>query len=213
MTILGWFFENKIDVKLKSMFSQMAALTVSCADELRRFFDDIENSETIMQRIAEQEHQGDDLTQKVHQLLDRTFIISWLDKEDATHLADHLDSFLDASRGMARHVRIYDLTEVRPRAKEITESICEIADGVQALMTAFIKKDFASVTKHHDAISQLERKVDDLRDLAIRQLWQETDNDCRQFIAWRDVFEGLEKVADRGHHIAQIILSLARKSQ
>ncbi|MBI4832559.1 MAG: DUF47 family protein [Candidatus Lindowbacteria bacterium] len=213
MPLFSGIFKNKADVSLQKLFTEQAANIIGCAQELERFFDNLANSEQIMQYIVECEHHGDELTMQLHEVLDRAFITSWLDKSDATDLADNLDSFLDAIRGVARCARLYGVVEGRKEASELTDIVVAVAQLVESSIHALKAKDYSKVVENHERISQLERKADDLRDTTIKSLWQETVKDPRSFVSWKEIIEGLEKITDRGHHISQVIVSIIRKSQ
>ena len=217
MGFFGQFFKNQIDVKLQDLFGQQATTIVSGAEQLQQFFNDLRQGESTMQRIVELEHQGDQLTQQIHTVLDRAFITSWLDKSDATHLANQLDNFLDAMRAVARCTRLYSLALVPAEAVEFTQIILQLSLLVKQLVVDLRQKDFSAVNDHHRQISLLEQKGDDLRDRAINRLcqeqhWESPPLSLIDFFLWKEIIEGLEKVTDRGHHIAQIILSISRKA-
>jgi predicted phosphate transport protein (TIGR00153 family) len=213
MPLFGGFFQSKADTNLQALFTSQGANIVECARELERFFADLRNSEPIMQHIVECEHEGDHITRQVHEALDRAFITSWLDKSDATELADHLDSFLDAIRSVARSVRLYDLLDGRKETAEFTAITVAVANLVEAMIHDLGVKDYSKIAEHHQKVTNLEKQADDLRDITIKRLWQETSADPRSFIAWKEIIEGLEKISDRGHHISQVILSICRKAQ
>ncbi|MBI5115374.1 DUF47 family protein [Candidatus Poribacteria bacterium] len=213
MPLFSGLFKNKADVSLQRLFTNQATNIIECARELERFFGNLENGEQIMQYIVECEHHGDDLTRELHEVLDRAFITSWLDKSDATDLANNLDSFLDSIRGVARCARLYGVVEGRKEASQLTDIVVAVAQLVEASVQHLIAKDYSKVVENHERIAQMERKADDLRDMGIKSLWQETEKDPRSFISWKEIIEGLEKIADRGHHISQVIVSIIRKSQ
>jgi predicted phosphate transport protein (TIGR00153 family) len=213
MPIFGGFFSNKADTALQSLFSDQTANIVQCAQNLERFFADLKAAEQIMQHIVECEHEGDHITRQVHEVLDRAFLTSWLDKSDATDLADNLDNFLDGMRAVARSVRLYGVLEVRREVAKFTAIVVSIAKLVEEMLRHLKCKDYANVAEHYQTVSRLEQEADDLRDIAIKDLWKETVADPRSFIAWKEIIEGLEKISDRGHHISQTILSICRKCQ
>ncbi len=212
MPLFGGLLTSKADARMRELFTEQAANLVKCAEELRNFFENLHNGEQFMQRIVEHEHKGDDLTYELYEVLDHALITSWLDKYDAINLADHLDSFLDAIRGVARSARLFGIVECRSQAGEFTAIIVEVARLVESLVADLKEKEFSRIVTHHENVSDLERKADDLRDIALRRLWEDTTDNPRLFIAWKEIIEGLEKITDRGNHISQIILSTARKS-
>ncbi len=186
---------------------------VHCAQNLERFFADLKNAEQLMQHIVECEHEGDHITRQVHEVLDHAFLTSWLDKSDATDLADKLDSFLDGMRAVARSIRLYGILEGRREVTRFTEIAVSVAKMVKEMIGHLEHKDHSRVVEHYQTVSGLEQEADDLRDIAVKELWKETADDPRSFIAWKEIIEGLEKITDRGHHISQSILSISRKSQ
>ena len=64
--------------------------------------------------------------------------------------------------------------------------------------------------KQSIALKDLEEEADRLLYYALRQLFL-TEKDWKSVIAWRDVFENLERITDYCEDVINIINSVARK--
>ncbi len=210
------FLRNRIDNQLQEQFKQFAEAIVEASHQLDRLFKELPNYELPGSKLDELEHQGDNLERKIHELLDRAFITSWLDRSDATHLADALDYCLDSMRGTARFVGIFQIHSAIPDAFALTDLIIQASEQTKMMIDDLIKKKFTQIAKYHNQIAHIEQQADELRYRAMKNLWQEAQNqsDCNFLlvIAWKQIIEELEIVTDHTHHVAQICLSIARKA-
>jgi len=207
---------NRIDNQLQEHFRQFSEVIVKAGAELDRMFLELPNAEATCSKLDELEHRGDDLERTIHELLDRAFITSWLDRSDATNLADAMDYCLDSMRGTARFIGIFQIQSAIPDARALTGLIIQAAEQIKLMINDLIKKKFTQIAKSHAKIANLEQQADELRYRAMKNLWQEAQKQSSQnfllTIAWKEIIEELELVTDHTHHVAQICLSIARKA-
>jgi len=210
------FLRNRIDNQLQEQFKQFSGVIVEASRQLDLLFKGLPDYELTGSKLDEFEHQGDSLERKIHELLDRAFITSWLDRSDATHLADAMDYCLDSMRGTAHFVGIFQIHSAIPDAYALTDLIIQASEQIELMIDDLIKKKYTQIAKYHNQIARIEQKADELRYRAMKNLWQEAQNQPDKnillVIAWKQIIEELEIVTDHTHHVAQICLSIARKA-
>src|SRR5688572_21873603 len=90
--------------------------------------------------IKEVEHKCDFLTHEVIQRLHKTFVTP-LDREDIHTLARSLDDVIDAIDDSAGVIRLYQISKVRPDARDLSRIIKASTEQVVTAMKALGKKD------------------------------------------------------------------------
>ncbi len=78
-----------------------------------------ENAESYYQKIKEEERKGDDLTNKVFDELNVTFITPF-DREDIHMLANRMDDVTDYINSAAKRIFLYNPKEMPPGSKELS---------------------------------------------------------------------------------------------
>lgn len=124
--------------------------------------------------IKEVEHKCDFLTHEVIQRLHKTFVTP-LDREDIHALARSLDDVIDAIDDSAGVIRLYQISRVRPDARDLGR---------------IIKASTTRGTAAHQ--------------LALRRLIEE-EKDPIQIIKWKEILEFLEAATDRCEDVANVL--------
>lgn len=151
--------------------------------------------------IKDAEHRCDALTHDSIQRLHRTFVTP-LDREDLYALASSLDSVMDTVDEAASLVRLYNIREVRPGARELAHINTQSADRLHLAMDALAKK--RPVHPHMVEINRLENEADRAYHEAIRKLF-ESEADPVVIIKWKDILAVLERVTDACEDVGNVI--------
>lgn len=167
--------------------------------------------------IIEYEHKGDAIVDRIHELLDNSFILRF-DIPDAMRLTDDLDNVIDGMRKVAIHIDIYQpfLADLRPDAIELVDIAVDMMGGVRKLilMLAEPRLSLARVREVATVVDQQEAAADKLVSAAERRLVTEFGKpgaNALEFLAWEKLYQMLEETTDEANHCARQILSLARK--
>lgn len=207
-------FKNKSDGELEALFEQYAAITAQCAHELDRLFACEENERIVsIQRIMRLKSDGDHLKKQINEILDHSFIISWIDKADATLLTNQMDSYLRAMRRVVKHVQIYSVHTIRPEVRSLMSCIVKMAEEIPAMVEDLRNAHYDRITARNPVFSNLETDADELRTAAVSALWQGDGEDALAVIKWERIFQGLERITDHERDIADTMLSIARAAQ
>ena len=204
-------FKNKSDEELQVLFERYAKIVAESAKELDRLFSETGDERALcIQRIIRFKNEGDLLKKQISQILDHTFIISWIDKSDATHLANELDNCIRTMRRVAKHTQIYNLNTIRPQVRSLVSCIIKMAQEIPGMVEDLKNSKFDRITSRNPEIANLETEADELRSIAVSALWQEEGADALTVIKWERIFQGLERVTDHERDIADTMLSIAR---
>jgi predicted phosphate transport protein (TIGR00153 family) len=151
--------------------------------------------------IKEVEHKCDFLTHEVIQRLHKTFVTP-LDREDIHALARSLDDVIDAIDDCAAVIRLYQISRVRPDARDLARIIKASTEQVVLAMKALGKKQ--GISEAAVEINRLENEADRAHQTALRRLFEE-EKDPIQIIKWKEILEFLEAATDRCEDVANVL--------
>jgi predicted phosphate transport protein (TIGR00153 family) len=159
-------------------------------------------------RLRDLEHRGDEITHRIIQELNKTFITPF-DREDIYALSSGLDDVLDLAEETADTIIIDRVGEITPEAQQMGQILLQIGQElVQAIDQLDERKN---MTQYWVRIHDLENQGDKIIRQAIGELF-EHDRDPVHIIKWKDVYALLEKTIDRGEDVANIIESVTIKN-
>jgi len=207
-------FQNRTDGDLQVLFDQYGQIVENCAQELNQLFAGEMDERTLcFQRIARLKNDGDQIKRQINEILDKTFIISWIDKTDATQLANELDSCLRAMRRVAKHTHIYKIDTIRPQVRLMLTCIVSMAQEIPKMIDDLRHSQYDQISARNPEIGRLETEADELYSIAVSALWQEESANALTVIKWERIFQGLERITDHERDIADTMLSIARAAQ
>jgi uncharacterized protein len=190
--------------KFFDLFNAHAERIVEGARELAAMLGRFDELEAHAQRIDAAERAADKLTHECITLLHRTFITPF-DREQIHSLITRMDDILDLIQDVAESIALYDLRRVTPEARqlaEICQQCCERVKTTVALLTNI--KSSAAILKLCEEIDRLESDADRVMRAAMSKLFRE-ENDLKQVIKLRVIYDLLESITDRCEDVANII--------
>src|ERR1041384_266673 len=174
-----------------------------------RIFEDYGRQSQYAEQIKAIEVTCDDLSAKITQKLNSTFITP-IDREDIYLLVTELDDVIDMINALARGMDIYGVTVPRPDAAEIA---AVLRSATVELEAAFANLDrHEGLGEHITAISDLEKKADVLYSDAVRRLFRE-EKDPIEVIKWMAIYEELENSIDRCKDVAEALEAVVVKNK
>lgn len=178
-----------------------AGKAVEIVDAFRELLDHFDEVEARVKAIRELEHDADNILHKVLGDLHRTFVTP-LDRNEISKIAKRIDDIVDLVEGAAQRIYHYDLRTARP---PITDLVDLLAQQVRLVRKAM---EGLSDLKHPDElrkaiidINTIENKADEILRTTIGKLFRE-EEDPREIIKWKEVFEHIEKATDRCEDVA-----------
>jgi predicted phosphate transport protein (TIGR00153 family) len=159
-------------------------------------------------RLRDLEHQGDEITHRINQELNRTFITPF-DREDIYALAGAVDDVIDLAEETADTIILDRVDGITPEARQMGDLLLQIGrELTQAFEKLESRKDMA---QHWVRIHDLENQADKVTRGAIGALFEQS-HDPIYIIKWKDVYSLLEKTVDRTEDVANILEAVTIKN-
>ncbi len=203
------------EVKFYDYFADATANLMEGARLLQELLDhfDAEQVGTRVAQISETEHRGDFIVHEVMDLLPRT-LITPIDGDDIQRLVSSIDDALDAVDEAARHLVIYQVTEVKRPAQVLAGLITESAKELDAAVRDLgQKKQYPRVQERIVQINTLENNGDHVLEEALTQLVAQRDDDWFDFTRWKEIYglleDTLDRVEDAGDVIQKVMIANA----
>jgi uncharacterized protein len=158
----------------------------------------------LIARIGELERGADKVTYETVQLLHSTFITPF-DRNDIHRLISGMDDILDLIQDSAESMHLFDIQTLPPNAPQMArllESCCERVQAAVALLSSMDNAPRALVLAQE--IDALESEADAVMRDGISKLFRE-EQDVRQLIKHKNVYEYLENAIDKCQDVANVI--------
>ncbi len=157
--------------------------------------------------VGHAERQADRVTAEVNRLLHKTFITP-IDREQIHGLINAMDDILDLLQDATETMQLYDvraMTEDILRLGEISAKCCERVQHAVSLLPRISQSEAAaSAIKTCEEIDKLESDADRVMRSAMSKLFRE-ENDVRELIKLKTIYELLESISDRCEDVANLI--------
>ena len=191
----GRFFE---------MFNLHADCIIEANQELVKLLADVNNGQAAIYNIESCEKKADRITHDVIELLHKTFITP-LDRDDIHSLITRMDDIIDLTEDVAQSVYLYDLRTVTPEANELAAICVKCGEKVREAVSLLPKMGNADrIRQTCRDIDKLESDADHVMRAAMAKLFRD-EQDVRQLIKLKNIYELLETVTDRCEDVANII--------
>ena len=191
----GRFFE---------MFIQHAGQIIEANHELVKLMADVNNGQAAIYNIETCEKRGDKITRDVIELLHKTFITP-LDRDDIHQLITRMDDILDLTEDAAQSIYLYDLKTITPEAQRLAEICVACGEKVREAVSLLPRMENAAKIRQACVdIDKLESEADHVMRAAMAKLFRD-EQDVKQLIKIKAIYELLETVTDRCEDVANII--------
>jgi uncharacterized protein len=199
----------KKDEKFYRIFSQMTVHILEAAEILKKMVSEPEGElQQLASKIKDLEHLGDELTHKVIDELNKTFITP-IDREDIHDLSMALDDVLDVIDATAGRIVLFQIRapihDVPEMASVLLSQVKEIAAAVSRL------QDNDHVVERCVEINRLENDGDRLFQSAIGFLFQEV-KDPIDVIKRKEIIECMERATDKAEDVSNVLESIVVKN-
>lgn len=199
----------KKDEKFFRIFGQMTLHIIEAAELLGHMVRNPKDElGPIAAKIKDLEHKGDDLTHKVIDELNKTFITP-IDREDIHDLSAALDDVLDLIDAAATRIVLFGITEPIKAVPEICAVLLRQAETIGAAVSNLQDNDH--VVERCIEINSLENDADRLFQTAIAALFNEV-KDPIDVIKRKEIIETLEVATDKAEDVANVLESIIVKN-
>lgn len=157
--------------------------------------------------VGNAERSADRVTAEVNRLLHKTFITP-IDREQIHGLINAMDDVLDLLQDVTETMSLYDLrhmTEEVLRLGDLSAKCCERVQHAVSLLPKISQPATAEAAiKTCEEIDKLESDADRVMRGAMSKLFRE-ENDVRELIKLKTIYEQLESISDRCEDVANLI--------
>lgn len=171
---------------------------------------DFDKRASIIAQIEDLEHKNDDITHQIFTELGRNFITPF-DREDIHYLASSLDDIADYIYASAKKINFYKVNPndsgIHKLAELVYQGTIEIKKVTHGLRDM---KNLREMTESMVKINSIENQADDVFDMSIELLFQQ-ENDFKEVIKKREIYQVLEIATDKCEDAANVIESIIIK--
>ncbi|MBN9296754.1 MAG: DUF47 domain-containing protein [Filimonas sp.] len=201
--------KNKVFYEL---FEDVAITVNQMAQLLKQVVYEVDHNKraSLISQIEDLEHKNDDHTHKIFTELGRNFITPF-DREDIHYLATSLDDIADYIFSSAKKINFYKVNPndsgIQKMAELIEQGAAEIKKVVYGLRDM---KNLRQMTEAMVKVNSIENQADDVFDMSIEKLF-ESENDVKELIKKREIYQAMETVTDKCEDAANVIESIIVK--
>jgi predicted phosphate transport protein (TIGR00153 family) len=189
------------------LFNKHADLIVDGAkamSSLLQNYQDPQGRDDWIAKIDQCERNADRVTHDTVALLHATFVTPF-DRDDIHRLISRMDDILDLIQDAAESLVLYDIQKLTPEALHLANLLSICCERVHDAVALLKSMDNApQILKLAQDIDQLESDADRVMRAAISKLFRE-ENDVRQVIKLKAVYELLETATDKCQDVANVI--------
>jgi predicted phosphate transport protein (TIGR00153 family) len=157
--------------------------------------------------VGNAERHADRITAEVNRLLHKTFITP-IDREQIHGLINAMDDILDLLQDASETMSLYDLRAMNDdilRLGDLSAKCCERVQHAVSLLPKLSEHVTADdAIKTCEEIDKLESDADRVMRSAMSRLFRE-ENDVRELIKLKTIYEQLESISDRCEDVANLI--------
>jgi uncharacterized protein Yka (UPF0111/DUF47 family) len=193
--------------KFFDLFEAHAAKAVAAAASLRAIFEGGKNVSANCKTLMAHEADADKITEDVMQALRRSFITPF-DRSDIQTLITAMDDAVDQMNKTAKAILLYEVGTFEPTMKAMADDVVKLAAlGAEAL--PLLRNVGQNANRLHTLTAQMiaiEDASDYLHEDGLKALLKgKAKKDPMTFIIGSQIYEHLEKVADRFEEVAHVI--------
>ena len=208
--IMHWLVPK--EQKFFEMLTEQAENILEGAKELKNFVNNYQKFERSERKARAQvikniEHKGDEITHKIIENLNKTFITP-IDKEDIHQMAVLLDDIIDLINAVALRFVLLGIERIDDFIVRLVDIILNSATEVnKSIMDLRKLKD---MREHYIKIHSLENEADDVYHEALSELFHFYKNSI-DIIKYKEIYELLENVTDKCEEVTHVIENIVVK--
>src|SRR6201987_984419 len=192
------------------LFARHAQTVLQGALALQEMLRGGEQTPVYCQRVNQFENDADGITREVLTAVRRTSNPPF-DRGDIKNLITAMDDAIDQMQQTAKAVMLFEVRTFEPPMREMGTLVVECANLVGRALPLMqtIGQNVAMLTAITEELTKLAGRVDDLHDIGLKELFlKHRDGRAMDFIVGVEIYDPLEKVADRFDDVANEINSI-----
>lgn len=198
--------EGRFFSLLKEAADNVAASTLL----LQEAVCDPSRSPELATELNRLEHEGDRITREIIGLLNVS-LVTPIDREDITALAQDIDQIIDITEGLIERLVLYKVTETNMSFKLMAQQLCS-ASAELALAVGLLNKprQYDELSHHCDQVIYYEKRADRVYREAIAELF-DNGKDFVYVIKWREIYGIIEDAVDATENVCDTLQSIVVK--
>lgn len=194
------------------LFNHHADQAVLAARELVALLAHYDSEKEVRSRaIDDIEHTADRYAHETVRLLHSTFVTP-LDRDHMHQLINAMDDVVDLIQDSTETLTLYDVRSITDDIRRLAEIALKCCERMRAVVGLLGKSDaMEAMLKTCEEIDQLESDADRVMRSAISRLFRE-EQDVREIIKLKAIYELLENVTDRVEDVANLCEGIALES-
>lgn len=198
------YFENF--VKASAAACKASDYLVEC---LTNF--DLTNIKTMLDKMHNFEHEGDDIHHEMSGMLARAFVTP-VDREDLAMISQSIDEVIDKLEEVLQRFYVDQIHTIIPDAITFAQKLVGCTGLLKDIMAEF--SNFKKPAKLHEMViqlNQLEEECDVLYLEATLNIRKHC-SDVLDIISWREIFDYMEDCADACEHVGNSVEMVVLKN-
>jgi uncharacterized protein len=185
-----------------ALFKRQSELVNESLEQLKN---GLLEGQTRHPRLRELEHECDDVTHDIYNLINQTFVTPF-EREDIYSLASSLD---DLAEEVSDKIDLYRVKEITSHARRMGEVLAKAGKELDLAVAGL--EGFRNLTPHRLAIHSLENEGDQITREALAQLFTDGAN-ANDLVKWKDLYDLLEATMDQCEHVANVLEAASIKN-
>ena len=199
------------DERFYDLFEASVEKVLEGAIQLEQLIQDYREVSLKAKRIKDVEHEGDLITHRTIEMLNRTFVTP-LDREDIHGLITSLDDILDYVEACSERLNLFKINTTTEESAILVSILVNSVKEVQRAVSRLRRlRGTDTIMENCIEIKRLENEGDYVGRSAVAKLF-ESGNDPMEVIKWKDVYETLENAIDRCEDVANVLEGIALKN-
>lgn len=198
--------------KFFDLFEAHAAKSLEAAHTLRAIMNGGKDVAANCAKLMKQEDEADHISLEVLQALRRSFITPF-DRSDIKNLATSLDDAIDQMNKTAKAVLLFEIDDFEPHMRAMADDVVKLAEILVQAMP-LMRNVGNNSSRLHELTGQMvaiEEDSDQQNEAGLKALLKgKAKKDAMAYIIGSEIYEHLEKVADRfedvAHAMADIVI-------
>lgn len=195
-------------------FADAAANALATTKKLTEVMQFGPETERTVRQLHDLEHHGDDITHRIYQALNSTFVTP-LDREDIKALAGAIDDLVDDLEEVGNRVWLYRIGAPTDDAMRFVTILTEQAEAIVSGLPNLerLNKGAKELRECMLKLHRLENEADDILNHALATLYDgATDIPALiRALRWGELYTLLEGATDRGEDVANILEGILLK--
>ena len=196
--------------KFFEMFEQAASNVVEGLFALRSLVIHYDQVQDYSSKVKHFEHEGDSITHDIILKLNKTFVTP-LDRDDIHELACTLDDIIDMAWGVADRFVLYKIDKPTSEMIEIVELLVRSGEELKKAIATMDKLRYDTILEHCKTVDSMENQVDQIVRHAVATLMNH-GKDAVHVIKFKEIYDHLERAADKCADVANVLESVALKN-